>query len=156
METGTAGAVNPLKEGRNILMMKPYSLAVKAVIVNEQGETLLLRRSAANTSFVGCWEWPGGKVDPGEDFATAVVRETKEETGLDVEITGLAGTTEFAMLKARVVLLCMRARIIGSDEIVLSHEHDAWEWVPLDKVEGRSLPAATRDFVIEYARKNAG
>lgn len=133
----------------------PYSLAVKAVIMNEAGETLLLRRSPSNTSFVGCWEWPGGKVDPGEDFATAVVRETKEETGLDIEITGLAGATEFEMPKVHVVLLCMEARIRGRDRIVLSHEHDAWEWLPLDKLEGLPLPDATRDFILEYARSKA-
>lgn len=129
--------------------MKPYALAVKALIVNERGETLLLRRSSANTSFVGCWEWPGGKVDPGEDFAVAVLREMKEEAGLDVEITGLAGATEFEMPKVHVVLLCMEVRITGG-ELTLSHEHDAAEWVPLAELANRRLPPRVGDFMCAY------
>lgn len=132
--------------------MKSYSIAVKTVIVNEAGETLLLRRSASNTSFVGCWEWPGGKVDPGEDFAAAVLRECKEETGLDVEVTGLAGATEFEMPKVHVVLLCMEARIVGG-EIVLSHEHDAWEWTPLGELAHCRFPPGVCDFMCDYAER---
>jgi 8-oxo-dGTP diphosphatase len=130
--------------------VKSYSLAVKAVIVNEANETLLLRRSAANTSFAGYWEWPGGKVDPGEDFATAIVRECQEEAGLEVEITGLAGATEFAMPKVNVVLLCMEARISGG-EIILSHEHDDWAWVPLADLASHHLAPVSRDFMLAYA-----
>jgi len=48
--------------------VKPFRLAVKAVIFDDQQRCLLLRRSAINHHFVGCWEWPGGKVDEGEDF----------------------------------------------------------------------------------------
>lgn len=42
----------------------------------------------------GMWEFFGGKVDPGEDFELAAVRESKEETGLDVEVCSLLGTYE--------------------------------------------------------------
>ncbi len=131
---------------------KPYGLAVKAVIVNEASETLLLRRSAANTNFVACWEWPGGKVDPGEDFATAVLRECREEFGLDVEITGFAGATSFAMPKFNVVLLCMEVRITGGN-LTLSHEHDDWAWVPLAELSAHNLAPAVRDFMLDYAAR---
>src|ERR1035441_10199215 len=103
--------------------VKPFRLAVKAVILDGQHRCLLVRRSSFNKNFVGCWEWPGGKVDAGEDFATAVLRETREETGLEVEITGLAGATSFEMPKVNVVLLCMEVRILNGD-IHLSDEHD--------------------------------
>ncbi len=133
--------------------MKPFSLAVKAVVFNEGGQCLLLRRSAANRNFVGCWEWPGGKVDPGEDFATAVLRETREETGLAVEITGLAGATSFETPKFNVVLLCMEVRITGG-EIALSHEHDAWEWAPLAELGSRMLFEGVRQFMLDYAARH--
>ena len=135
--------------------MKAYGLAVKSIITNEAGEMLLLRRSAANSSFVGCWELPGGKVDPGEDFATAVLRETKEETGLDVEITGLAGATEFEMPKVHVVLLCMHAQIVGGG-IKLSHEHDEHAWTAPDRVSALTLATATRPFMEKLATSLSG
>ena len=133
-------------------MSKPWVMAVKAVVVDAQNRTLLLRRSPVNRHFQDCWEWPGGKLDPGEDYATAVLRETREEIGLQVEITGLAGATTFEMVKVNVVLLCMEARITGG-EMHLSEEHDAYDWVPLGELGGKKLAGGVGDFMIEYSRK---
>lgn len=132
---------------------KPFSLTMKAVIVDEQGQTLLIRRSKANKNFTGKWEWPGGKVDPGEDFAMAAIREAKEETGLDVELTAVAGVAQFEMPKALVAMLCMEARITGG-ELTLSDEHDAFQWVALSKLHEIDLiEGAVRDCMLEYANK---
>jgi mutator protein MutT len=113
-------------------------LAVKAVILDNQHRCLLLRRSPANRNFVGYWEWPGGKADPGEDFATALHREIREECGLEVELTGLAGASEFEMPAARVLLICLTARCTGG-ELQLSHEHDAFDWVRLEELPQRQI-----------------
>ena len=71
---------------------KPFCLVVRAVIRDEQGRCLLLRRSSACKTFVGMWEWPGGKADPGETFEETVRREVGEETGLEIKLTDVAGT----------------------------------------------------------------
>jgi len=133
---------------------KPFRLAVKAVVFDGAKRCLLLRRSAANKGFVGCWEWPGGKVDDGEDFATATLRETAEEAGLQIELTGPAGVTSFEMPAASIVLLCMEARLV-SGEVRLSHEHDAAEWVPLAELGRFNLPTAVGDFMLAYAARKA-
>ena len=134
---------------------KPFGLAVKAVIRDGDGKMLLLRRSAANRSFVGCWEWPGGKCEPGEPFDQALVREVREETGLTVEVTGLAGASSFEMPTVNLVLLCLDARITGGT-LCLSVEHDASDWVSAAALPGLDLPAQIRSFMIEYAaRKGA-
>lgn len=132
--------------------MKPYSLAVKAVIVDEAGRCLMVRRSPVNRHFVGCWEWPGGKVDPGEAFDVAVLREVREETGLAAEITGFAGATSFEMPKVNVTLICMEARVVGG-AITLSKEHDAIEWVPLADLANWALAGHVREFMLEYAAR---
>jgi 8-oxo-dGTP diphosphatase len=119
-------------------MSKPFKLAVKAVILDQGKRCLLVRRSAANRNFVGFWEWPGGKVDPGEDFATALHREVREECGLEIEFTGLAGASEFEMPAARVVLICLTARLAGG-ELRLSHEHNASDWVQLEELAQRQI-----------------
>ena len=112
---------------------KPFHLTVKAIILDGQQRCLLVRRSAFNRNFVGCWEWPGGKVDDGEDFATALLREAREETGLAVQITGLAGATEFEMPLVKVVLVCMKARPTGGT-LKLSEEHDDFAWATLEEL----------------------
>ena len=131
---------------------KPFVLAVKSVIFDEEQRCLLIRRSSNNQHFIGCWEWPGGKVDPSEDFAVAVAREAREETALEIEITGLAGATQFEMPKVNVVLLCMNARVTGGD-LKLSDEHDDFAWVPLNELSKWKLAEQVRDFMLDYAKR---
>jgi 8-oxo-dGTP diphosphatase len=132
---------------------KPHSLSVKAVIFNNAGQCLLIRRSAHNQNFVGKWEWPGGKVDPGEDFATALHREVAEETGLVIELGGLACATSFEMPKANVVLLCMEARLISGD-VKLSEEHDDFVWVPMADSLQYEYPAHLAEMMVEYCSRH--
>jgi ADP-ribose pyrophosphatase YjhB (NUDIX family) len=60
--------------------------SVNVVVVNDTGEILLIRRSDNDN-----WALPGGAIDLGESVVQAAIRETKEETGIDCEITGLVG-----------------------------------------------------------------
>jgi ADP-ribose pyrophosphatase YjhB (NUDIX family) len=57
-----------------------------ALVVDDAGRILLQRRADS-----GNWSLPGGTMDIGETLGGAVVRETREETGLDVELTGILG-----------------------------------------------------------------
>src|SRR3954453_20671071 len=60
--------------------------SANVVVTNDDGDILLIRRSDN-----GNWALPGGAMDIGESLPDAAVRETAEETGIDVEITGLVG-----------------------------------------------------------------
>jgi 8-oxo-dGTP pyrophosphatase MutT (NUDIX family) len=60
--------------------------SANVVVTNEDGAILLIRRSDN-----GNWALPGGAMDLGESLPETAVRETAEETGIDVEITGLVG-----------------------------------------------------------------
>ncbi|WP_242902825.1 NUDIX hydrolase [Actinomadura terrae] len=62
-------------------------VAASAVVTDEGGRVLLQRRADS-----GLYALPGGGMDFGESLPGAAVREVREETGLDVEITGLVGT----------------------------------------------------------------
>jgi ADP-ribose pyrophosphatase YjhB (NUDIX family) len=101
--------------------------AVTAVVENAAGELLLHRRVDNEL-----WGLPGGAVELGESVAQTVVREVKEETGLDVALTGLVGVYSdphhviaYADGEVRQQFsLCFAARLLGgmlagSDE---SHE----------------------------------
>ncbi|WP_432185036.1 NUDIX hydrolase [Streptomyces tendae] len=92
--------------------------SVTAVAVNEAGEVLLIHKTDNNL-----WALPGGGVDVGESAPDAAVRETKEETGFDVEVTSLVGIyTNPAHVMAyddgevrQQFSICFRARIVGGE-----------------------------------------
>ena len=69
-------------------------LAVGAVVLREDGAVLLVRRGRPPA--VGSWTLPGGKVEPGETLAQAVVREVAEETSLVVTPLGVVETVELS------------------------------------------------------------
>ena len=130
---------------------KPYVLAVKAIVRDGQGRILLLKRGAESRLFAGKWDVPGGKVDSGEAFDEALVREVREETGLAVSLEGVAGATEFELPKARVAVLFLEARCEEGD-VALSPEHDAHQWARPDEVGDVDLSDELGEFLRGYLR----
>jgi 8-oxo-dGTP diphosphatase len=155
---GTAGESGRVHPPQRFLlelthgMPIPFSLTVKAVIFDSQNRCLLLRRSAANRRFVGCWEWPGGKLDPGEDFAVGLHREVREEAGLEIELVGLAGATQFEMPSAHAILLCLEARALGTG-VRLSEEHDDSAWASLGDLSRYTFTPGVGEFMLDYAKR---
>jgi len=117
---------------------KPFGLAVSALIGDGTGRYLLLKRSPKCKNFTGQWETPGGKLHPGEAFDAALIREVKEETGLDIVLESAVGVTEFELPKIRVVLLHMWARTHSKD-VKLSDEHAEYAWLTLDACGQKDL-----------------
>ena len=60
--------------------------SANVIVVNDRHEILMIRRTDNDN-----WAVPGGGMDPGESITDTAVRETREETGIDCEITGLVG-----------------------------------------------------------------
>ena len=65
---------------------------IGAIVFDEQGRLLLVQR--ANPPAQGKWSLPGGRLEPGETSETGVVREVREETGLDVTVVREVGTIQ--------------------------------------------------------------
>lgn len=108
---------------------RPYVVAGKVMIRNAAGMYLFMRRSAASKHFKSQWEMPGGKMDPGETVEDCLLRETMEETGLVVSLDRVMGAAEGEIPTYRLAYLILSAKIVGSDHITLSDEHDAYKWV---------------------------
>lgn len=134
-----------------VMNTKPFNLAVRAVIFDDKGRCLLVRRSAHNKSSVGTWEWPGGKADPGETFDVAVRREVAEEVGLQIEMSGVAGAFHIEMAHMHIAVLCVEAKVCGG-KVRLSEEHDEYTWAPLSELSIWNLTAGFSDFAKTYAK----
>jgi len=131
-------------------MADSYGLAVRAIVRDEKGRVLLLRRSTANRTNAGLWEFPGGKVEPGEFFENALERELVEECGLQVRLVGVAGAVQTEASDVHVVQLVMKAEVSGG-EPRLSHEHDRFEWFEPDRLPVETMIPEFRQFAEELA-----
>ncbi|MCK6486271.1 MAG: NUDIX domain-containing protein [Phycisphaerae bacterium] len=112
---------------------KPFILSVKALIHDGHGRYLAIRRSAASKNNAGQWDFPGGKLDAGEAFDAALIREVAEETGLTVQLEQVLGAGESELPDRKVAYLFMLARARGG-EVRLSEEHDAFAWMTADEL----------------------
>ncbi len=105
-------------------------LAVSAAIFRD-GELLLVRRAVDPAR--GFYSLPGGRVEFGESLEQAVAREVSEETGLAIDVVGLAGFREVLPDSARglaghYVILSFAARW-RDGEVTLNHELDDARWL---------------------------
>ena len=112
------------------------------------GRRVLAARRTAPPAAAGGWELPGGKCEPGEELATAAVREIAEELGCRVRVTGrLAGAAPIA---PGLTLEVVTAELV--DGVPEPTEHDALRWLRADELhEVRWLPADV-PFLAELAR----
>ena len=80
----------------------------------------------------GRWEFPGGKVESGEDDATALARECREELAVRVDVGGRVGV-DVPILDGRAVLRVYAARLCDGDQPQLI-EHQAMRWLAVDEL----------------------
>lgn len=112
-----------------------FYLGLKALIRNEKGAILLLRRSKEYSNTYNSWGFPGGRVQKEEKLETALRREIEEETGLtNLEIIAEFG---FTMTPHRlkqgkddfgVMLVIFECKTQKAQKLTLSDEHDQFAW----------------------------
>lgn len=115
-------------------MEKPYGLTMRGIVKNDSGEILLLKRHPKSYYGADMWELPGGKVDRGEFFDEALVREIKEETGLDAKIGDFCEAIQEDYFHKRTVQIIMYLKDIKGD-VSISDEHIDHMWAPVDKIK---------------------
>lgn len=136
------------KVGHELLMLP----SVSAVIVNSAGHFLLQRMPHD-----GRWYTAGGAIDPGETPAEAVVREIREETGLEVVPVRIVGVYVDPIVeyengdRTLYVNTCFLCRIVGSEALVKDDESLDLGYFPGDALPDMNL---THRHRIEQAKKN--
>lgn len=112
-------------------MVKRFK-AAKALIVKDNS-LLIIKRSLTDVQKPGIWELPGGRINGGEEIKTGLVRETKEETGINIEIIKPLNLRNFTRDDGqKIAMTLFLCKPLGSN-VMLSKEHTDFEWIPLDK-----------------------
>lgn len=110
------------------MSIKPFILSCKAIILNEDNNWLILRRSSESKFNKNKWDLPGGKISKDESFDIALIREVIEETALDIYLTQPLGTSFIETPTTNIIYLMIEAHL-KTNNIKLSNEHNAYAWV---------------------------
>jgi 8-oxo-dGTP diphosphatase len=121
-------------------------LEVVGVALLESGRVLAARRTGP-PELAGRWEFPGGKVEPGEDPVTTAIRETTEELGCSISVTGWldARSAIPADEGEGLVLRVATARLDHGDPVPA--EHDAVRWLRAAELDEVDWVDADRPFL---------
>lgn len=128
--------------------------SASAIVTDEHGRILLVKRRD-NT----LWALPGGGHDIGETIADTAVREVKEETGLDVEVTGLVGVytnphhvVAFTDGEVRQQFsLCFTTTTVQVDgELAIDHESTDIAWTAPDDIPNLDMHPSMRLRIEHY------
>lgn len=115
------------------------TVRVVAAIIIENGKVFATQRGYGE--FKDGWEFPGGKIEPGETPEEAIVREIKEELDTEVEVIELLDTVEYDYPNFHLSMGCFICKIKSGDLVLKEHEAAKWltkdtlgsvEWLPAD------------------------
>jgi 8-oxo-dGTP diphosphatase len=125
---------------------------VGAVIRNDQGEILCALRSP-HMSLPNLWEFPGGKIDPGETPRETLVREIREELGCDIQVGEMVEDTMHDYPGVTVRLMTFEARITHGTPH--PREHAELRWVKVNELESLEWAPADIPAVKKIVREQA-
>ena len=118
---------------------------VAAVIrsINEHGKPVVFTTARGYGDYKGWWEFPGGKIEPGETPQEALKREIMEELATEIEVGNLIDTVEYDYPEFHLSMDCFWCEIISGEPILKEHEAARWltreqldgvKWLPADKI----------------------
>lgn len=122
-------------------------VCVGAVAVFDES-ILLVRRGRGPAQ--GAWSVPGGRVEPGETLAEAVVRELAEETGLDGVCEALVGWAERIGPGYHYVILDFSVTILTDADPVAGDDAAEARWVPMSEVADLTLAEGLAEFLHDH------
>lgn len=124
----------------SITMNERKHIEVVAAIILRDGRIFATQRGYGE--WKDWWEFPGGKIEPGESPEDALKREIREELATEIEVDELLTTVEYDYPKFHLTMHCYLCTIISGDLSLLEHEDARWlaldeldcvKWLPADK-----------------------
>ena len=124
----------------SITMNERKHIEVVAAIILRDGRIFATQRGYGE--WKDWWEFPGGKIEPGESSEDALKREIREELATEIEVDELLTTVEYDYPKFHLTMHCYLCTIISGDLSLLEHEDARWlaldeldcvKWLPADK-----------------------
>ena len=127
-------------------------MIVTCAIIEHEGRYLICRR-APGQNLAGYWEFPGGKIEPGETVEECLERELFEELGIRTRASQVIAVTDIPGKEKKYRLMALQTEILGG-KLGLT-VHDAVEWASKDEMASYKLaPADLNILKHEYFQKS--
>jgi 8-oxo-dGTP diphosphatase len=124
-------------------------IRVVCAALTDRGRVFAARR-APGRALAGAWEFPGGKVEPGESDQEALARELREELGLEVAVGPCLGASHHQLPSgAPLVLVCYACEAPNAAPTLV--DHDAAVWLAPDALPGLPWAEADRPLLAPVA-----
>ena len=130
-------------------MTDSIEVSGRALILDRNGNALVLKRHPASTSNPGKWELPGGKPDKGESFEASLRREVREETGFEIDIFRSIGTADQHVPGWYVIHVIVLAGI-QSGGLAISDEHSEFRWMKIPEIAALDKADWFKDYYTSY------
>ncbi len=118
-------------------------IVVAAAVIEADGRYLITRREKGHLA--GLWEFPGGKLRPGETLAECLRRELREEVGAEVSVGEEIETVTWSYPERTLRLHFFRCRLLGGE--ITPREGQAFAWVAPHELERYPFPPADASLV---------
>ena len=130
------------------------TIKVVAAIIIHEGKIFATQRGYGE--FKDGWEFPGGKIEPGETPQEALAREIKEELDTEIEVKDFLETVEYDYPEFHLSMDCFFCRIKAGNLVL--KEHEAAKWLTADALDSVDLLPANRGPIegIRYYVQNGG
>ena len=129
---------------------KPHYQVAAGLI--RKGDELLIAQRPVEGMLGGLWEFPGGKQEPGETLPECLVREIREELGIEIEVDERLTSVDHAYSHFSITLHAFAARYVCGTPQALGCA--AWRWIAPEALDDFALPRADRR-IVEFMREHA-
>lgn len=129
------------------------NVVVSAAIIINDGKVFATQRGYGD--WKDWWEFPGGKIEPGETPQAALMREIREELDTGIFVGPLISTVEYDYPTFHLKMYCYHCSVMSGDLTLLEHESSRWlntenlrsvQWLPADLIVLNSIEKVLASF----------
>ena len=128
-------------------------IVLAGVIIDKDNKILILQRNKDEDIFPEMWELPSGKREFFEDYESCLIREIKEETGLDVNIIMPFSVFDYQIEELGEIRdttqINFLVKVVNEEKVKLSPEHQNFVWISKNDIKKYKLSKATKKVILK-------